>query len=47
MLLVFGQDKPQVCPVEDQGPVEELTAQGADQSERVASPGAALWGGFP
>ena len=32
MLLVLGQDGAQVRLVQDQGPVEELTAQGADQA---------------
>src|ERR1019366_373933 len=32
MLLVFGQDGAQVRLVQDQGPVEELTAQGANQA---------------
>ena len=32
MLLVFGQDGAQVRLVQDQGPVEELTAQGADEA---------------
>jgi len=32
MLLVFGQDGAQMRLVEDQGPVEELPAQGADQA---------------
>jgi hypothetical protein len=32
MLLVFGQDGAQVDLVQDQGPVENLTAQGADQA---------------
>jgi hypothetical protein len=32
MLLVFGQDRSQVRLVQDQGPVEDLTAQGADEA---------------
>ena len=32
MLLVFGQDGAQMYLVEDQGPVEELAAQGAGQA---------------
>ena len=32
MLLVLGQDGAQVCLVQDQGPVEEFPAQGADQA---------------
>ena len=31
MLLVLGQDRPQMRPVQDQVPVEDLTAQGADR----------------
>jgi len=30
--LVVGQDGAQVCLAEDQGPVEELSAQGADEA---------------
>ncbi len=32
MLLVLGQDGAQVRLVQDQGPVEELMAQGADET---------------
>ena len=32
MLLVLGQDRSQVRLVQDQGPVEDLTAQGADKA---------------
>src|ERR1700730_7203556 len=32
MRLVVGQDGAQVCLAEDQGPVEELSAQGADEA---------------
>ena len=32
VLLVFGQDGAQVRLVQDQGPVEEFTAQGSDVS---------------
>ena len=30
--LVLGQDGAQVCLAEDQGPVDELAAQGADEA---------------
>jgi hypothetical protein len=32
VLLVFGQDRAQVCLAEDEGPVKELPAQGADEA---------------
>jgi hypothetical protein len=32
MLLVLGQDCAQVCLVQDQGPVQELTAQGTGKA---------------
>src|SRR5882757_6823321 len=32
MLLVLGQNRSQVRLVQDQGPVEDLTAQGADEA---------------
>jgi hypothetical protein len=32
MLLVLGQDRAQVRPVQDQDPVQEFPAQGADEA---------------
>jgi hypothetical protein len=32
VLLVFGQDGRQVCLVQDQGAVQELTAQGSESA---------------
>jgi hypothetical protein len=36
VLLVFGQDGAQVRLVQDQGPVEELTAQGPIRRSQIA-----------
>jgi hypothetical protein len=38
MLLVLGQDRSQVGLVQDQGPVEDLAAQGADEALATGPP---------